>query len=369
MPLEFQTAFDRTSRFGDPAQAKDVNGWFGPAAFVLVAALMAPLAAAADDAGSRGWATLTEENNNLGSDNDRYYVNGVNLSWLSPALSRQSGWQADFANGVTGALPFLFAADGNRERRIDWTLLSQQIYTPADKSASVPDPQDRPYAGWLYTGFDILQDRDAHRLDDLSASLGVVGPSALGHPVQNGVHKVFGFGSANGWSYQLRDEPAFTLGYARKWRFAQTLSSGSGLQVDAIPELGVTAGNVLDQAEATVIGRIGWGLDASYGPRLLQPGMEGDGYFAAERGPRSGFYVFGGAQARGVAHNISLDGNTWRDGPSVTRYPWVHEVMGGLSVYGWQRIRADFVYVHESEEFHTQQGDESYGSVTVSVAW
>jgi hypothetical protein len=334
----------------------------------LVAAIAATPAHAAD-ASKLGWGTITEENNNLGADSDRYYVNGINLSWLSPSLEHQDGWQSRMAKSVTGALPLLFGNNGDLDRRIDWTILSQQIYTPANKTATIPDSQDRPYAGWLYTGFDVLEDHDALQLDDLSVTLGVVGPSALGHPVQNGVHKGLGFGSANGWSYQLKDEPAFTVGYAHKWRWVQAIPHAGGLQADVVPEFGITAGNVLDQAEATLITRLGWGLGSSYGPRLLSPGMEGDGYFAAERGPRSGAYLFAGVQGRGVAHNIFLDGNTWQEGPSVSRYPWVHEYLAGFSVYGWQRVRADFVYVHESEEFHGQQGDESYGSVTVSVAW
>ena len=349
------------------------NGWrslaaWPQAALIAISAMM-PASSFAEDISQRSWGTLTEENNNLGADSDRYYVNGVNISWLSPSLSHHDGWQSQMAGSIADALPLLFANEGTRDRRIDWTILSQQIYTPANKSASIPDPQDRPYAGWLYTGFDVLQDQDARRLDDLSVTLGVVGPAALGHPVQNGVHKLLGYGSANGWSYQLKNEAAFTAAYARKWRFVEAIPDTGGLQADVIPELGATVGNVVDQAEATMIARIGWGLDTSYGPRLLSPGMEGDGYFAAERGPRSGGYLFGGVQGRGVAHNIFLDGNTWQDGPSVVRYPWVHQVMAGFSVYGWQRIRADFVYVHESEEFHTQQGDESYGSVTLSMAW
>jgi hypothetical protein len=36
---------------------------------------------------------------------------------------------------------------------------------------------------------------------------------------------------------------------------------------------------------------------------------------------------------------------------------------------GERSLRADFVWVNESEQFHTQQGDESYGSVTSSMAW
>lgn len=336
------------------------------ASFLLPTAIACSFAAgAAAPAADQGWATLSEENNNLGSDSDRYYVNGVNLAYLSGSLAEGRGW----ADRIERRLPVLFAADGKRDVRYEWTVLGQQIFTPADKSLTLPDPSDRPYAAWLYTGVNLLQDVDSRRLDDLQATLGLVGPDALGRQVQNSVHKLFGFGKANGWSHQLRDEPAVTIGYSRTWRFGLPLSRDGGLAADVLPELGATLGNVNTYAEATGLVRLGRGLEAGYGPRLLRPGATGGGYFNPDCCGGWGYYAFAGWQGRAVGHNLFLDGNTFRDSPSVPKYPWVHDFVAGVSLYGWRSARVDMTYIRRSEEFHAQQGSEAYGSTTVSVRW
>jgi hypothetical protein len=338
---------------------------------VLSFSLLSGGAAASAADSQRGWASLTEENNNLGSDQDRYYVNGFNLAYLSPSTASQDDWASRLTDRIEGGLSPLFAGEGQRDRRYEWTALGQQMFTPANKSLSTPDPRDRPYAAWLYTGVNLLQDTDRRRLDDLQATIGVVGPAALGRQVQNGIHKLFGYGSANGWSHQLKNEPALTIGYTRKWRFAVPLSSSSDrLAADVIPELGATLGNVMTYAEASAMVRVGWGLDADYGPRLMQPGLGGQGYFNPERVPGSwGLYAFGGVQQRLVGHDLFLDGNTWQDSPSVPKYPWVHDIVAGVSAYGWRRVRVDLSYIHRSEEFPAQLGAESFGSATIAVRW
>ena len=46
----------------------------------------------ADGGEALGWARFTEENNNLGSNNDRYYVNGFEAGYLSQPLSASGNW-------------------------------------------------------------------------------------------------------------------------------------------------------------------------------------------------------------------------------------------------------------------------------------
>jgi hypothetical protein len=172
----------------------------------------------------------------------------------------------------------------------------------------------------------------------------------------------------NGWKYQLKNEPGLTLGFARKWRLAANSSAHNGIEIDLVPELGATLGNVITQVEGTMIARIGWGLNSGYGPRLLAPGLEGDGYFAPERTSKgSALYFFAGEQVRLVGRNIFLDGNTFRSGPSVDKYPCVRAYVAGLSAVAWRKVRIDMTYVHESSEFKRQINAESYGSVTLSM--
>lgn len=354
-----------------------LTGRRGRARFVLsiscwLFGALAPLAAVANppDSTPSTWVTVTAENNNFGGNQDYNYVNGFNASVLSPIAPQGGSLFHQNARSIFDHWTWLFASRGAKDRRFEWTVIGQQIYTPANKDLSVPDPNDRPYAAWLYTGLDLLQDSDANRLDDLFITLGVVGPAALGRQVQTGFHKVLGFGDVHGWNYQLKNEPALTLGYARKWRLGTTMPDFHGLEMDLVPELGATLGNVMTQAEATMLARIGWGLNTSYGPRLLSPGLEGDGYYAPERGAqRGGFYLFVGEQVRAVGRNIFLDGNTFRSGPSVAKYPCVHAFVGGLSAVVWREIRIDMTFVHVSDEFKKQLESESYGSVTVSAQW
>jgi len=335
---------------------------------LVVPAVLAAAGVQASGDSSQGWLSLNAENDNFVVDQDRHYVNGLNFAYLTPTLGPGQGWTGRSALAVTDALPLVFPTDATLiDTRIEWTPLGQQIFTPSNKSASVPDPSDRPYAGWLYSGLSLMQDDDARQLNSLSVSLGIVGSGSLGRQVQNGFHSAFGYGSANGWDHQLKNEPALTIAYQRKWRFSTVLLPARGLEADVVPELGATLGNVLLYGEATTTLRLGWGLDASYGPRLLQPGPTAGGYFNPERAARSwGGYLIAGFQGRAVEHNIFLDGNTYQDSPSVPKYPWVHDEYFGVSAYGWRRVRMDFTYVRRSEEFHGQNGIDQFGSVDVS---
>lgn len=324
-------------------------------------------AAATDPA----WLYLTTENNNFVVDQDQHYVNGLNLSYLSPSFSTDRSWVARGALAIEKGLPLLFpAAQAECDRRFEWTALGQQIFTPADKSAPIPDPLDRPYAAWLYTGFNLLQNRNYSELDDLSATIGIVGPAALGDEVMNSFHETFGFGQAAGWSHQLKNEPALTIAYLRKWRFAAGDIASGGFNADVVPELGAMAGNVLTYGEATMLARVGWGLDASFGPRLIQPGVSAGGYLNAAALHRNwSAYIFAGVQQRVVAHNIFLDGNSYQSSPAVGKYIWVHDQVIGLSALGWRSLRIDLTYVRRSDEFHGQNGSDRYGSITLATAW
>jgi hypothetical protein len=109
--------------------------------------------------------------------------------------------------------------------------------------------------------------------------------------------------------------------------------------------------------------RIGDELDADWGPVRIRPALAGSGFFQ----PRQdfGWYVFAGVEGRAVARDIFLDGNTWRDSPSVDKRLFVADAQAGAAVM-WRGIRFAYTHVLRSEEFYGQKGVQSFGSFSAS---
>ena len=299
-----------------------------------------------------GTLTFTAENDLFGGGTDRYYSNGVLLSWRSPsvALPAPLSW-------IDAQLSWLFGPGNLR-----WGLsLGQNLYTPEDKYSYVPDPRDRPYAGHLYAAFSLSRSTAATQtLLELQA--GVVGPSALGEQVQNNYHRLIGVRRLNGWDYQLKDEPTLNAVAERRWRVP--LGGVAGFDAEVIPSIVAAAGNAEIYAGGGVTLRLGQGLETDWGPTRIRPALAGSSFFQ----PRQdfGWYVFVGLDGRVVGRDLFLDGNTFRShGPSVDRRPLVGEARVGAAVF-WRGARLAYTQVIRSEEFRAQRGAQTFGSISAS---
>ena len=110
----------------------------------------------------RGQLTLIEENDVFSPiGQDQHYTQGAKIVYLSPSLDPSSCWARPF-DWLHSIL--LFARPQPADNRIEWTVLGQSIFTPKDISRSDPSTRDRPYAGWLYTGVNFVQDNDSREL-------------------------------------------------------------------------------------------------------------------------------------------------------------------------------------------------------------
>jgi lipid A 3-O-deacylase len=326
------------------------------------------LAAPSQTLSSPSLLGAVEENSRLAAHgNDRHYTNGIMLSYTTGPLSEQSIWNAPIR--WLGACTLLFHPQTLKtDDRLEWIILGQSIFTPQDHGATDPSLNDRPYAGWLYTGLDFIQDSDAQQLTSLQFLGGIVGPWALGRQVQNSVHGLFGFRTVRGWNYQLGNEFGFTASWERKWRFNYEL--GEGYSWEIIPDAGITAGNVFTYAEAEFLLRVGRGLKADWGPEMVRPGYSGTSYFSVERaGLKFGWDFFVGAQARAVAWNIFLDGNTFRNSRSVVKEPAVADLIIGSELFSIGGFRFGFSLVTRTPEFRKQTGMDNFGSFHGSCAF
>ena len=304
---------------------------------------------AADDAAI--W-TLQDENASIsaGKLTDRFYVNGLRLGWTSPTTQ-----VPDFMASVAQALW------GNGQQRIAFDL-AQQIYTPADTMATVPNSHDRPYAGVLLGNFSLMSDVEDSR-SVLTLSLGIVGPGSGAENLQNGFHDVIGQSHTNGWSYQIPNTPAVELLHERTWR----LPTGrvAGLETDALPFLTVAVGDLRDYVQAGVSFRIGEGLGSDYGVPRVRPGLSGGDAFTPTR--PFAWYLFAGVDGQAVGYDMLLQARPFRSGPHVSTTWDVGEMQGGFAVMAYG-MRLTFAYVAQTQEFRGQTGGlHQFGSAALSI--
>lgn len=335
-----------------------------PAAAARVAVALQMLIIGSASGEDHGRFTVIEENDSILHGEDRYYTQGLQLNYLSPDIAAESQWSKpfDLLSGVG-----LFD-DGNRRSRHYEILLGQTLFTPSDISDSNPDADDRPYAGWTYGGVGLVQDTDRRRLDHLELQIGVVGPSALGRQTQNDYHQFIGVDQAKGWDHQLHDEPGLMLSYERKWRFLQPLMDD--LEIDAIPEVGATLGNVMTYAETGAMFRFGRNLEADYGPARIRPALSGTSYFnARDLEDPFGFYLFLSGQGRAVARNIFLDGNSFEGSRSVDSNILVADLSAGASLFWRNSIKLDLVSIYRTKEFDGQSKSSEFAGINLTLGF
>ena len=285
------------------------------------------------------------ENDSIGSGSDRYYTNGIKLGGgvsAEPVIERLLKMPAERV---------LQSITDNRGNLQFGLFFGQNLYTPKRIAVAGPQPLDRPWAAWLYLG-GVAQNVEGNRLQTVELDLGLIGPAALGKPVQTTWHQLVDADRPQGWNNQLRNEPGLLLAYMEKLRY------GSVSGVQAVPHFGITIGNVMTLARAGGIVRLGHNM-SGFGPDTIEPGgaMLQRSRQIDEGSERSApeWYVFLGVDGRLVARNIFLDGNSFRESASVDRRTFVHDFKAGVSVR-ITPLRISVTHVRRSAEFFTSLG-------------
>ena len=290
---------------------------------------------------------------------DRYYTNGIKFG---------GGMPLDLIQGpAAGLLRDLAPAS---EGKVHLGLfLGQNLYTPRSITRSDAQPDDRPWAAWLYLG-GVAQRTRGNRLDTVELDLGMIGPAALGRQVQSGWHRLIGSPQPRGWQHQLRNEPAFLVSWLVKSR--HEIGRGGGLELEAIPHGGATLGTVMTLARGGGMLRLGRNM-TGFGPDTIEPcgALLHNMRREVDVGRNGSFewYLFAGLDQRLVAHNVFLDGSLLRHGPSVRRRPHVYDTSIGLSLR-YAALRISMTRVRRSEEFFTATthgGRQTFDSVNLGI--
>jgi lipid A 3-O-deacylase len=274
------------------------------------------------------------------------------------------GWR----EAVVKALPFVNEPDRQKNFGIS---LGQNIYTPRDTNLVIPNPTDRPYAGWSYVELSFVS-KTERVMDMVAIQVGAVGPHSYAEDTQRIVHEWINDDVPRGWDSQLEDEVGVNLIFERKWRL-NGRALGDFIGLDFVPHVGVSLGNVQTYANAGTMARLGFNLPSDFGVDLIR----GGGAVSApidDRDPRVAekrhwsFFICGGVDGRAVARDIFLDGNTFENGPSVDKKPFVGDAYYGVGLImgTWQLT---FTKAVRTIEFEGQDDKSYFGSVMLSKAF
>ncbi len=309
--------------------------------------------------------SITSENDKYFAGTDRHYTNGLRLSFLGDTRVDESPF---LVKKIAEYVPTLNNETARLQTYKVGLSLGQNIYTPSDIAVATPSPTDRPYAGWLYAALTFqAQSADSRLLRVVEITVGLVGPGALGRQAQNGVHSILGIAHANGWKHQLHNEPGLLLTWERRYRVGKISLGVAGLQSDLMVRGGVSLGNIRTSLATGFEMRLGWWLPPDFGADLIRPAA---GSLASAH--RFSAYFFGNTETRLVAHDIFLDGNTWRDSPSVARRSVVADLNVGLVLRfplagpHLKGLQLTYAQNYRTKEFYGQLRRDVFGSLGLS---
>lgn len=297
--------------------------------------------------------TLNVENDMFAGGGDQNYTSGVSLRYFD--LGKELPGFVDVLDRMVPTFTI------NKTTSFYYTV-GHNLYTPKVITSPVLNVNDRPWAAFLYGAAGLATITNDH-IDELEATIGMVGPAALGEPVQRFVHKVVDSPRPMGWDHQLQNEPGLMLSWQRRWpeRYGMEVL---GLTAAVEPHVGVTLGNIYTYSNAGLGFRLSpfsgrWQDD----PIRVRPAMPGTGAFVVPEDKWS-WHIFGGLEGRAVGRNIFLDGNTFRDSHDVDKKNFVADANMGIAVtYG--RTRLSYTQVYRTREFETQEGADVFGTISL----
>ena len=325
---------------------------------ILLGSLLLPalLATASAQTYDQGPVFSLLEENDLLVKTDRHYTQGTKLSYL-----QADGHVPRCVSNLFQHVPAILFTEKRSKFGYE---IGQSIYTPADLSKTALIPNDRPYAGWLYTGLILhrrgVSKRDIPVLESFQMDLGIIGPDALSGESQTWVHEIRSFGLPRGWRNQLKDEPGIALRSQRSYLLS--LKWGEMRWLDFIPHGGASLGNVDTSVRGGALLRLGWDLPHDFGPKIIDSLMVNEGgHSPTSKTGRWSLYVFGGVEGRILGFNEFLDGNLYHRSQHVKKEQMATDFQGG-AVLVLNRFEVGFTTVYRTKDFLLQSKRDAFGS-------
>lgn len=304
----------------------------------------------------RNIITVLIENDSIGAGTDRNYTSGVSINYTDVNAKFPK-----IAHRIDKIIPTF---EINQTSSIHYSL-GQTIFSPKDTAQTALIVNDRPWAGFLYGTLGMMTLTDNHT-DEVEATIGIAGPAAMGEQSQKFVHKhVTDSPIPKGWANQLKNEPGLMLAWQRAWPMYLREQMGDYF-VSVKPYAGATIGNIRTYANSGFTVRLS-PSDSKWQdtPIRIRPAMPGSGIYEIPKEKWS-WSLFAGLEARAIARDIFLDGNSFAKSHSIDKKSFVADVTGGASMT-YNNTRISYTLVYRTKEFEMQDKPDIFGALSVGV--
>lgn len=287
------------------------------------------------ESSSRASFSVFDENDYWGRWSDKYYTNHTRL-----ALTLESDDR--------GNIPFF--------------SLGQEMYTPKDRSAPIPDPKDHPYAGYLYVSFgSAFNDNDRTALSQ-EIQIGATGEWSLADRTQKEYHRLVNEMRPAGWETQIHKRIVGQAIGDLQHRIMIDGECGNGaFASDMIVRGFGSLGNLRCIFSAGTQFRAGWNLPKDFGVQSMRQSASVTFDPKVERS----VYGFFDVQADAVFMDKTLTGNNDRDA-DIYAYPLAAQFSLGICAI-CDRWMITLYQSFRTKDFSSQDNPFSaYGGVRCS---
>lgn len=320
-----------------------------------------------------------EINNDVIWKKDSNFSNGWSLQYHT---KRYAGWDdmraPELLKWVGNHFPTL--GDGDSLVR-HGHVIGQNMFTPGDLSAEVPQEGDLPYAGTLT--YSISWQRFNRRnATTLQLTIGVLGGESLAESFQKTVHTILNADNQpEGWDTQRSSEPILNIGYKYLLSLMRlgTITNGWAGQLTLAPS--ASLGNLATMLDVDLAYRFGWNMHEGFATFPAPPGR---GFFQTADLPKPSFASPHGIEmvvdvrGSGLLYSVVYDGSLITgDDRNVERHSFFLTGLLGLT-YHYYRSFSLHLYFQASTDLlkseclpdpppekEATQTDVSYGALMV----
>ena len=322
-----------------------------------------------------------EINNDAFFDEDSGFSNGWSVQYHS---IRYASWEETKAPGFVKWIGKHFPTLDDDDSIVRYGQgIGQNMITPGDLDAEIPQDGDQPYVGTLtYTLNWQSFNRDKAR--NFQVSVGVVGEESYADEFQKFFHDDIGLGDEPmGWDTQRDTEPIVNVAYQHAWRLAHwgDYHNGWAGQFSLAPS--VSLGNLFTAAELGFALRFGWNMQEGFNSFPAPPGR---GFFQAYHLPKPssasphGYELILAARATGLAYSVIYDKSIITDDDrEVEREDFIYAGFIGLNYHYYERISVRLAWIMTSDVLDEDElppplpgrdetkNDSAFGTIAIDI--